>query len=75
MFCNDLEIVFEKVFPGNTSLPVSAHFYALLRPCNLVSRDLPPQGQIEEKPGTRLLEPSDLIGSYSQAYTIEIELL
>jgi len=32
-----------------SSLPVSSHFYAPLRPCNLVPRDLPPQGQIEEK--------------------------
>ena len=43
-----------------------------LRPRNLVPRDLPPQGQIEEKPGN---EVARAIGSYSQAYTIEIELL
>ena len=39
-----------------SSLPVSSHFYAPLRPCNLVPRDLPPQGQIEEKPGKEVAQ-------------------
>ena len=56
-----------KVFPAwLSSLPVSSHFYAPLRPRNLVPRDLPPQGQIEEKPGN---EVARAIGSYRILFT------